>query len=129
MENTKQQQTMKRDGEKIYFNNYTVSKPKQGIKVNLSFVLLLPGLPEGCPGYIWRNAARNIWITIQGKSRDLTEQAIRDLDGMEIDGSDLSKTFQPKRETKDPVTKAMSIFDKLSAEEMALVLKAKGIKI
>jgi hypothetical protein len=113
------QQTMSREGEVISLNNYTVSKPKQGIKVDLSIKLQLPGLPEHCPRYIWENAARNIWIAVQGKMRNLTEATIRAFDGQTIDGSDLSKTFESKRQNVDRVTKATNLLANMTEEEKA----------
>jgi hypothetical protein len=113
---------MKRVGNVIEMRGYRVSKPAQGVKVTLNFDLRLPGLPENCPGYIWQNAARNLWITIQGKLRDLSEQAIRDLDGTVIDGSDLTKTFKAKKAKVDKVRKATSLLANMTAEEKAQFL-------
>lgn len=116
--------TMSKVGDTIQFTDYQVSKPAQNVKVQLSFKLHMPGLPDETPDYVWRNAARNIWIALQGKLRVLNAEAIKGFNGFTFDGSDIAQHFETKGGKVDTVTKAQRLMNKMTAEEKQEFLAA-----
>ena len=109
-----------RNGETITLTGYEVSKPAQDVKVAFKELHIhLPGLPEDCPAYIWRNAVGSIWIAIQGRLRTLTTDAIKAYEGHTFNGADLSDDFETKKQQVDNVTKAQRLAAKMSPAELA----------